>query len=781
MAFRLQPEDLNRLLDLVQSNRVYFDGNFGSAHDGTHSIWDRNAGYWIDRLRGETDDTWSDQEYASAARIINAAEYQRAVFGDFARSMARSDDGGAHASPEFSAWSAASSALAMPGESFSYADEATGERRDVTLADIFRGAGHESHAGVNPWARSPESPESATTSEEGDDRASSWQGLPSGRAAVDLAQLNSYRGRGADEASFNQVRAELAALTGLASLRPYEGWDDFQARNALSDDLVGDLKAGYPEGFEAVDLWVGGLAEQPAEGQFGPTLGRIATDGLGAGAGANPFSIVRLLEGTPLLEEINSQTFSDILVRHAHRHGGGDDRDADDFDLDAPLAAGVAAAGATHFGTSGDDALFGGAGDDVMFGGAGHDTLSGGAGRDHIEGGTGNDTISGGDDNDVLFGGSQGDFANEVAGDGRDRDDEGSAKSAAPGTPAAASASSADGASSNPAAALSPTVSAAAPPAGLQIAAEHAGSHTHGGASAGRMSSGAADTGFASSAPASDDDILDGGAGNDQLYGGAGNDTLTGGTGDDRLAGGSGNDALYGDAGDDGLDGGSGDDTLAGGEGCDTLVGGAGNDALFGDDEDSAGGGLTVIGSAANDQISGSASTDVLSGGIGADTVSGGDGSDVIFGGSGDDTLSGGRGNDLLDGGSGNDIVLGGSGNDRLDGGAGNDMLEGGSGSNVYIGGAGDDWLVSISGSDTIVLQPGFGNDTVLGFDSDARGSGGQNLIDVSSYGFNEDAFGTDILILALGDHTTITIGSDTLTLLSVNAHTIDRNDFILS
>ena len=101
------------------------------------------------------------------------------------------------------------------------------------------------------------------------------------------------------------------------------------------------------------------------------------------------------------------------------------------------------------------------------------------------------------------------------------------------------------------------------------------------------------------------DDLLDGGDGDDTLDGGTGNDTLLGGEGNDQLYGGddvdsyeyylgeeqlhltldnplSNNDYLDGGAGDDTLDGGSGDDTLIGGAGDDYLVGGEGNDILNG-------------------------------------------------------------------------------------------------------------------------------------------------------------------------------------------------------
>jgi Ca2+-binding RTX toxin-like protein len=113
------------------------------------------------------------------------------------------------------------------------------------------------------------------------------------------------------------------------------------------------------------------------------------------------------------------------------------------------------------------------------------------------------------------------------------------------------------------------------------------------------------------------DDILEGGAGNDHLDGGSGNDLLQGGDGDDTLYGGdegltwdacggggsgyvNGNDdELYGGAGVDLLEGGSGDDLLDGGTGLDTLRGGTGNDIYYVDghyefiDGDGSGGDLS--------------------------------------------------------------------------------------------------------------------------------------------------------------------------------------------
>ncbi|MEH2415069.1 beta strand repeat-containing protein [Nostoc sp.] len=97
-----------------------------------------------------------------------------------------------------------------------------------------------------------------------------------------------------------------------------------------------------------------------------------------------------------------------------------------------------------------------------------------------------------------------------------------------------------------------------------------------------------------------DDNLLDGGDGNDFLYtpsfttsgnntlnGGVGNDTLNveSSTGNNLLDGGDGNDSLIasGASGNNTVIGGNGDDTLRGGDGDAIIIGGKGNDRLFGE------------------------------------------------------------------------------------------------------------------------------------------------------------------------------------------------------
>ena len=198
------------------------------------------------------------------------------------------------------------------------------------------------------------------------------------------------------------------------------------------------------------------------------------------------------------------------------------------------------------------------------------------------------------------------------------------------------------------------------------------------------------------------DDIVNGGAGNNNISGLAGNDNLNGGGGTDTLNGGDGSDTLdgqgaadtlNGDAGNDTLDGGAGNDNLNGGAGNDVLDGGVGNDTINGaGDNDtvsyasapSANGvtGVTVnlgnaaqqntvnagldtlsnienvIGSAFNDTLTGTATANLMEGGAGNDSLSGLADADTLGGGAGNDSLSGGAGNDSLDGGIGIDTAV---------------------------------------------------------------------------------------------------------------------------
>jgi Ca2+-binding RTX toxin-like protein len=207
-------------------------------------------------------------------------------------------------------------------------------------------------------------------------------------------------------------------------------------------------------------------------------------------------------------------------------------------------------------------------------------------------------------------------------------------------------------------------------------------------------------------------DVIVGGANNDELYGDAGNDTVVGNAGGDNIFGGIGNDILYGDdlganlvGGQDVIRGDDGDDTIYGGAKTDQLLGGEGNDVLNGNTGD--------------DVLFGGNGADILYGddvgGIGGDKLNGENGNDKLFGRGGDDIMSGGNDNDTVDGGDGNDNIKGDTGDDVLVGGTGNDNLNGGDGVDtaVYSGNRAD-YLISLNADGTYQItdtRPGAVNE----------------------------------------------------------------------
>jgi Ca2+-binding RTX toxin-like protein len=264
-------------------------------------------------------------------------------------------------------------------------------------------------------------------------------------------------------------------------------------------------------------------------------------------------------------------------------------------------------------------------------------------------------------------------------------------------------------------------------------------------------------------------DLMIGNGGNDFLFGRDGIDTLYGDGGNDTLDGGRDGDFLRGGTGNDILNAGSGDDNANGDEGNDIVNMGAGND--------------WASGGSGNDIVNGGDGDDILLGKEGNDIVNGGAGNDEIFGGDGNDIVNGDSGNDKVYGGAGEDIVNGGTGNDELHGEDGNDQLAGGTGADTLEGGAGNDRMDGGSGPDTFVFGADFGSDRITGFD--ANPTGGQDLIDLSDFGFVEADFALNVAITDIGADTLVTIGGEAdqvIRLVGIgNSALITADDFIFA
>ncbi|MBS7540582.1 calcium-binding protein [Ancylobacter lacus] len=309
----------------------------------------------------------------------------------------------------------------------------------------------------------------------------------------------------------------------------------------------------------------------------------------------------------------------------------------------------------------------------------------------------------------------------------------------------------------------------------------------------------------ASSSAFGGDDVLRGGAGKDTLYGdgnllgyGAsstavgGNDTLYAGTGTEA-------DMLYGDGSylcnGTGSTATGGNDTLYGNDGGNPLYGDGGT-LGFGRNATATGGNDTVYAGGGADTLFGDANAFGFSAGStvkgGADTLYGEDGDDTIYGdgkacGNLANVVTATGGGDTLHGGAGADILVGDAdsvtakasltcGNDRLDGGTGNDKLYGDVSGTITAGG------VVTGGNDTFVFQPGSGADTIYDFGQVAGSSTGDDLIDVSAYGYTSFAGlsitgnGTAAVVVDFGGGNSVTVQNRANTAL-----TLDASDFVFA
>ena len=162
----------------------------------------------------------------------------------------------------------------------------------------------------------------------------------------------------------------------------------------------------------------------------------------------------------------------------------------------------------------------------------------------------------------------------------------------------------------------------------------------------------------------------------------------------------------------------------------------------------------------------------VQTGTIRADVLDGLGGNDAILGLAGNDTINGANGRDVVDGGRGDDSLTGGNGNDMLFGSAGIDTLVGGNGEDTVNGGAGDDDLTGGNGADLFVFNVGFGDDVITDFKNNDR------------IQFDDELFASPEAVLAaseqVGDDTVITAGTNTVTLLDVQASSLQVDDFLI-
>jgi Ca2+-binding RTX toxin-like protein len=373
------------------------------------------------------------------------------------------------------------------------------------------------------------------------------------------------------------------------------------------------------------------------------------------------------------------------------------------------------------FAGEGADSVNGGANDDELFGQGGNDQMNGDDGNDSVQGDAGNDTISGGRGTNVVVGSAGDDVlvslagADKLYGDERvdlDVDATGAADGGADRILTGGGADFVIGGNGDD------TIFAAVG----DVPADAVGVTVRGNGGKDSIATGDGND-WVWGGPGADT-ITNTWGGDDHLYGGTDNDTMNAGDGVDTAFGDRGidsctqattnlaapqengvdpgNDVVVGGAGDDQLSGEAGNDDVSGGDGADSLCGHAGSDTLKGD-----AGVDTAWGGSGADTLNGGNDNDLLHGGTDADTANGENGNDVVLGQAGDDTdLRGGADDDHIEGGSGADTAHGDTGQDDILGGSSPAYVISGQ-TTASVGDAGDPLLNGGNDSDVIVGDNG--------------------------------------------------------------------------
>ncbi len=569
-----------------------------------HTIWARNHNYHVDKLVA-AGFQGSAEELFQAAKIVNEAEYQKVVFNEFADYLIGGMKGSGHHgfddyNPDVDARISHEFAAAvyrvghsLIGQTITVLDD-NGQPKSVPLFDAFLNPTNEEGAfqldtgpggvltgsaalsGLANYGYVPKegyeqigvnniiSGIVTQAAEEVDYTLVDAVRNDLVRIRADLFAFNVARGWDVGLGTLNQVRAGLLAsdspyiqeaiqLSG-ADLSPYTSWEDFQARNGLSDAVIAQFKQAYPDlvlstdaeiaafraanpdialvggntvkGIDRVDLWVGGLAEPHInDGMVGSTFWVVIHEQLDRLQEGDRFYYLDRVDNFAFYETLEEMSFADIVARNTGLTGLSDDifeaaaLDNTDDGVTSPTE--TTDPGTTEGGTPADD----GTGTDTPAE-TPNESTGGTEGTSEPTANTGGGVIVGTDDTKALFGGD----SSEV------------------------------------------------------ITTSDLGTVVMAGAGDDVVEAGAGD------------DVAFGGAGNDALFGNGGADKIWGEDGDDLMDGGAGDDLLFGGAGADEIDAGDGNDRVWAGDGNDTVHAGAGNDRI-----DSGNGADTIWGEAGDD------------------------------------------------------------------------------------------------------------------------------------------------------------------------------------
>jgi Ca2+-binding RTX toxin-like protein len=687
--------DTNPFIDLLD-HRVAGDGraNENFALTAMHTIWARNHNFHVENLLDQGF-VGTEEEVFQAAKMLNESDYQRVVFTDFADMLLggmRSDgrvDGGDHGWDGYNDQADARISHEFAAAVYRVGHSLIGQTIEVmgpdgqpiqvplfdaflnpsNAPDVFTAPlppGYVPQPGYAQYGTAAILAGTATqTAEEVDFNIVDAVRNDLVRINADLFAFNVARGWDVGLGTLNQVRADLAAsgdayvaeAVGYAGdLSPYTSWEDFQARNGLSDAVIAQFREAYPDlelstpediaafaavnpdialldgpngakivkGIDRVDLWVGGLAEKHVlGGMVGQTFWVVLHEQFDRLQEGDRFYYIDRFENFDFYGTFGEDTtFANIIARNTGLTGldssifdavndeeedpVGDD---DAVDNDEDPVGDDDAVDEDEDPVGDDDA----ADDD-------EDPVGDDDAVDNDEDPVGDDDAVDNDEDPVGDDDAADDDEDPVGDDDAADDDEDPVGD--------------DDSDDDAPEVVTPPIAAA----GVIV-----------GTAAGEAVFGSANG----------DNIVAHG-GRDMVFGGDSADNILAGAGNDMVFGEAGDDRIFGEAGDDFVEAGAGNDLVVGGEGDDTFLAsvGDGDDVYYGD-EMSGGSGKDTLDMS---QIRADITVDLGSGHMNRGSAQSAEtGSDVLWsvetfiGGAGNDQITAGRSVNVMDGGAGND------------------------------------------------------------------------------------------------------------------------------
>lgn len=311
--------------DITSDEPVFLAGdvraNENPALSSVHTVMLREHNYWADRL-AELHPDWTDEQLFAGARQIVEAEIQQITYDEWLPHLV-GDAVGEDTGFDPALDGQISVEFATAGFRFGHTMVSSSIDRlndDGTIADGGNLSIQEAFFNPDPIREDDIDGilrgQAGSLAQEVDtqviDDLNFFLSGPDGTMGFSLVGLNLLRGQDLGLQSYVDTRAALIGDIDPDTLDP----TDF---SIITEDpiLQAQLAEVYPTVHD-VELWVGGLAEDPIEGtQFGPTFTFIISDQFIRTRGADEtFGELDEALGEDVIAEVREVTFRDIILRN---------------------------------------------------------------------------------------------------------------------------------------------------------------------------------------------------------------------------------------------------------------------------------------------------------------------------------------------------------------------------------------------------------------------------------------------------------------------------------